>query len=464
MRPAIRRLANDVKVAIDTARTFGSDPERKAARERVWATLDDDVKVFNQWLGRLSAGCMATYNVYERCDFSCTACYLAKEANQTPPLPFEEVKAQLDAMRAHAGPGSNVQITAGEVTLLPVEDLIRIVRYAKEEARLDPMVMTHGQTFIQDPTYLERLVVEGGLEKVAIHIDTTQRGRIGQTKRMKEKDLHLIRDQFANLIRTTRKRTGVHLHAAHTFTITEDNLPEVPEVMRWMVKNSDAFRMISFQPTADVGRTRVKEQVGKRDLIWSKIAEGLGLERVNRNTFLMGHPACNNVALLWVVEFDGETHLMEVTREGEPIDRWFFEELMSGAFQGFYVDGASTPELVGRFLGLFFRSPKYLWQWPAYSTYRAFCAREWTPRFFKAIATGKPWNVRPLIVVCHNFMSSHELATKEGQKRLQHCAFRLPVDGKMVPMCEMNGTDLRRRKNLEAQERLLGIERKGQAA
>ncbi len=44
--------------------------------------------------------------------------------------------------------------------------------------------------------------------------------------------------------------------------------------------------------------------------------------------------------------------------------------------------------------------------------------------------------------------------TEEGRARLDACTFRLPVNGRMVSMCEMNGTDLRRQSNLEVQARL----------
>jgi len=40
-------------------------------------------------------------------------------------------------------------------------------------------------------------------------------------------------------------------------------------------------------------------------------------------------------------------------------------------------------------------------------------------------------------------MSPGDLLTKEGKERLEACIFKVPVDGKLVSMCEMNATDLR---------------------
>jgi len=92
------------------------------------------------------------------------------------------------------------------VTLLPVDDLARIVRQARE-LELDPMLMTHGQRLLEEPEYLRRLMVEGGLAKVAVHVDRTQRGRRGVSSYPSEPELMLVRDQlaapFADVSRTT---------------------------------------------------------------------------------------------------------------------------------------------------------------------------------------------------------------------------------------------------------------------
>lgn len=467
-----RDIVLDVKRVANALTNLKLDEERAAARREVFDALPQSAKdERHQWLGVISTGCAATHNVYERCNFYCTACYLSEEANHTPPLPFEEVKRQLDEIRKRLGPSANTQITAGEVTLLPREDLARIIRYARD-IQLDPMVMTHGQTYLDDPTYLHYLMKHGGLQKTAIHIDVTQKGRKFLKPGMREKDLHPLRDQFATIIRDARQVTGQMLHASHTMTITEQNYDDVPDVMEWMVRNNDAFRMISMQPTAEVGRTKALPQIQKQDEIWANICKGMGIT-TNRHTFVFGHPDCNTTSLIWVLRWKPSKHgpertaMMEVKRD-DPADMKFFDELMSGAFNGFYTDGESNAELLGKWLGLFVKSPKYFWQWPAYATRRAWADREWAPSFMGTVMKGGEWSCTPFIVVVHNFMSSHELETPYGQERLQACAFKLPVelDGKwsMVSMCEMNGTDLRKRVNIDVQDKLLQITRRSPAA
>lgn len=433
-------------------------PEERRAAAGMWSELPEHLRTEDQVLGRHSAGCAATYGVMEACNFNCTACYLSDDANHTPPLPLDEVKAQLDAIREHLGPWGNTQITAGEVTMLPCDDLVEIFRYC-QKIELSPMLMTNGQILLEDPNYLERLVLEGGLDKVGIHIDTTQKGRRGLKNRDTEKDIHWMRDAFANLLRQTRRRTGRPLSASHTFTVTESNFDGVPDVMRWLTRNGDAFRMVSFQPTADVGRTRSTQQTGRRGALWAKINEGLGTT-INPQPFKFGHPDCNSVSLSFVAWFrneegEDEHHVMDVVRPDNPEDEAFFNRLLNDGFAGFSPDGEPGSVVLARIFGRIAKNPRFLFDIPNFSLKRVSGERAWLPRLAKAIAAGRPWSVKPLVVVVHDFMSADELDTPKGQERLQSCSFRVPVDGRMVSMCELNGTDLRTRLNLEDQDRVV---------
>lgn len=432
-------------------------PEERNAVRRVWDDLPPEVQTEDQLLGRHSAGCAATYGTMEACNFYCTACYLADEANHTPPLPFAEVKAQLDQIRDYLGPGGSTQITAGEVTLLPCDELIRILQYCRQ-IELTPMVMTNGQVFLQQPDYLHRLILEGGLDRVGIHVDITQKGRLGLRKNDTEVDIHWIRDAMANLVRRARKITGRTLHAAHTFTVTERNFDDVPSVMAWMAKNVDAFRMVSFQPTADVGRTRAAQQTGRRPALWAQIQKGLG-HAINPQPLKFGHPDCNSVSLSFVARFrnaDGvdEVHLMDVVRAGETGDEAFLRDLLHRGFAGFTPGTEPGPVVLARVLGRIRKNPHYLVDIPAYCARRIYADRPWIRRLVAAAAAGRPFFIKPLSVVVHDFMSADELQTERGQVRLKACSFRVPIDGRMVSMCELNGTELRKQLNLADQARM----------
>ncbi len=124
----------------------------------------------------------------------------------------------------------------------------------------------------------------------------------------------------------------------------------------------------------------------------------------------------------------------------------------------FNTDDAEGAEAIGRFLGLFARRPRQLLSWPAYAIYRAATERRWLPAFVAAWARGAPCSISPFAVVMHDFMSRDEFDTEEGKARLDSCAFRVPVRGQMVSMCELNATSMREELNRE--QRLITLTRR----
>jgi uncharacterized radical SAM superfamily Fe-S cluster-containing enzyme len=73
--------------------------------------------------GRQGNGCGATIGAMPRCDFACRGCYLNAEANRIPAEPVEAIKAQMRLLRPVLGHAGNLQLTDGEVTLRPVEEV-----------------------------------------------------------------------------------------------------------------------------------------------------------------------------------------------------------------------------------------------------------------------------------------------------------------------------------------------------
>lgn len=385
--------------------------------------------------------CGATQGVMERCDFACTSCYLGSQANATPPLPEAEVFSQLDALRAFLGPQGKAQLTSGEVTLLPRDSLGRFVRYAKRIG-LDPMVMTHGQRLLEEPDYLEDLVAEDGLEKISIHIDVTQRGRKDWRPGLSESELHPLRERYAELIRRTRKTTGRTLHAAHTVTVTHQNFDDVASVARWVAHNADAFRMLSFQPVAEVGRTqdrRLEELT--LDRVWERICEGLG-QSLNRDAMHFGHPECNIVIPLVVLSIGERMLILETARAGKAWDRSYLDRLMH-ALGGFTVRGKTVWETVIGFLSLCLRHPRLLLETPLYAAYRLPGPLAWLLGGLGQLLRGRALRIRPLALVVHKFMSPDEIDTPLGRERLAACTFQVPVGDRIIPMCELNATGLR---------------------
>ncbi len=415
--------------------------------QECWDRLTPHLKAPQQLAGVAGVACGATHSIMEKCNFSCSSCYLSDVANKTEPLQFEAVKEQLDALRHHLGAGGKVQITSGEVTLLPRDELGRIISRAKEIG-LDPMVMTNGQRLLQVPDYLPALVDQYGLEKISIHIDTTQRGRPGMPMGLSERAIHPIRDRFARLIKQVRETTGKTLHAAQTVTVTRKNFADIPDIMRWAVGNLDSFRLISFLPVAEVGRTLDRRiQALSLDEVWEKICEGMG-RSLNRHAMYFGHARCSITVPLLVAAFGGRREFIEVVRAGGSWDLGFFKRALRQLVPYLDFDYSLWRNIPALLLGLL-RHPCLLVEIPLYGLYRLWGLRGWIGAFSWQLLFSGTAHIRPLMIVVHKFMSPDELETPLGKERLEACVFKLPVDGKMVSMCQMNATSLRRELNVQ---------------
>jgi hypothetical protein len=192
-----------------------AEEKARVLNER-WESLPLELRTNNQISGRHLTHCGFTLGA-SYCSFHCTHCYLPKNANEIPIPSLAQVMEQIDANRRLQGPGGGLQITGGDVADAywksgRGDELIEIVRYAISVGSI-PMLMTHGQTLIEHPEFLERLVVEGGLRQISVHVDMTQAGRHGfPIGRIKcEADLHPVRQAFTDLAWRVREKTGLLL-------------------------------------------------------------------------------------------------------------------------------------------------------------------------------------------------------------------------------------------------------------
>lgn len=417
--------------------------ERRRLLQARWDALPAALRQPTQLAGRTAVACGATHHVMERCNFSCTCCYLGPEANRTAPLPLAEVRRQLDVIRAHLGPGGPVQITAGEVTLLPVDELGAIIAHARS-IQLDPMVMTHGQRFLDEPAYLHRLMVAHGLEKISIHIDATQRGRRGVAAGATEAGLNQVRAACARLIREARAHTGRPLTAASTITVTEDNVGALAEVTRWFLANADAFHLLSFLPVAAVGRTQVGAKTAELDdRIWQAVEQAVR-RPLNRRALHFGHADCNTTVPLVVARGGGRRAVFECLRAGHPGDARLWAELVVLAEAPFHWSDGLWANL-GRLARVGARHPGFCARAAGWALRRLVgaAAPELARVCVGAWRRGERPVFAPFLVVLHQFMSAEELDTDLGRERLAACVFKVPVDGAMISMCEMNARGIR---------------------
>lgn len=422
-------------------------PGIEALLEERWRDLPPSVRTDQQLAGRGGVACGATWGVMERCNFTCTSCYLTELGNQTPALPFDLVRAQLDTLRDHLGSGGKVQITSGEVTLLPVDDLGRIVRYALDVG-LDPMVMTNGDRFRRDDGYLVRLVEHYGLRKISLHVDTTQKGRkwspdgawVSMPLGLREAELNPLRDRFAELVEDVARRTKTRLHAAHTVTVTPATLRDVSDIAAWALDRA-AFRIVSFQPVAAVGRTEDTADAALTiDAVWGQIEAGIG-QTLNKDAMLFGHPQCNLTVPFVAVAAKGvPTQIVEVVRQHSGWDRRVFRRMLEELSVHSDLDAGWMGNL-RRALATCLRKPRFgldLFAWIVARAVMEF------PKALRVLVRGRLPRLFPMLFVIHKFMDADELDTEIGRERLDACVFKLPLeDGTLVSMCEMNASSLR---------------------
>lgn len=421
------------------------DPEKEAYLRARWESLPACTKTPNQISGRHLTHCGFTLGA-SYCSFHCTHCYLPKNANSIPIPSLDQMKEQIDANRRLQGPGAGLQITGGDVADAywrsgRQDELVEIIRYALSVG-LVPMLFTHGQTLFEQPQFLERLVVEGGLRQVAVHIDMTQAGRKGYPiqRITSEADLHPIRQQFTDLALGIRERTGATLEFAHNCTVTRRNIDHVPEIIRWFLADPNrslVWRMLSFQPEADTGRTIYSEKPITPADVWAKIQEGSGFP-LRREATIFGHPDCNSWAPLLIARPSGLA--FPILQENKKLDRFLGDILAKTGGLSLVNDDANTPPW--RLAGILFAHPGFLFR--SLAALLSLLQHGLIPKeMLRAILQGQ---VHTLNIGIHNFMDAAQVANAAHdpvtQCRLDACVFKGAVkrngQWEAVPMCSMN--------------------------
>ena len=421
--------------------------EKGALLRARWDSLPAGLKTPNQISGRHLTHCGFTTGA-SYCSFHCTHCYLPKNANQVPIPSLAQMREQIDANRRFQGPGGGLQLTGGDVADAywrsgRQEELVEIVRYAVGVG-LVPMLMTHGQTLLEHPEFLERLMVHGGLRQVAVHVDMTQAGRhgypIGRIKT--EADLHPVREAFTELALGLQRKTGLKLEFAHNCTVTERNIEHVPDIVRWALakpERTHVWRMFSFQPEADTGRTYYSKHPVTPTRAWEQLCAGTG-HTLEREFSIFGHPDCNSWVPLLVSRRSGR-HIVFPPQDART--KALYEELLARVGGvSFVTDDARTTPF--RLLGILWQNPRLIGRLLVHVV-RLVLRGVLPAEFAVALATGRAHTVGFGI---HNFMDAAQVARADAdatvKARLDSCVFKGAVkdrrtgEWEAVPMCAMN--------------------------
>ena len=355
-----------------------------------------------QMIGRrMAIGCVAL-EITQRCNLDCSYCYLSESSEALKDIPIEEVFRRIDLIHAHFGPNTDVQVTGGEPTLRDRAELVAIVRYIKRRG-LRSSLFTNG---IKAGRELLDELACAGLEDVAFHVDMTQ-GRAGYAS---EGALNALRTQYIERAR------GLRMAVIFNTTAYAGNFHELPDLVRFFVKQSDVVRFASFQVGADTGRGVERARVAVDSAtIMQAIREGAGAP-LDFGAASAGHAECNGYAYGLVVN-------------GKVIDFFsdpaFVREILASSSR-LTVDRADRLATLKTAAGYLLRHPVVMW-----GVVRRLSRGAWAERRDFIAARGK---INKISFFVHNFMDAHAL----DRERCEACSFMVMTPEGPMSMCVHN--------------------------
>ncbi len=356
-----------------------------------------------QLIGRVAPiGCVAL-EITQRCDLDCTLCYLAESSQAIKDLPLEEIFRRIDDIAGRYGAWTNVQITGGEPTLRPRSELAAIVRRAVE-ARLRPALFTNG---IRASRSLLAELCDAGLREVAFHVDTTQQ-RKGYAD---EAALNAVRDDYLE------RAQGLPLAVYFNTTVHDANFADVPMLVRYFIRRSDAVRIASFQLQAETGRgvLGARGPAITPDSVVAQITKGAGTE-LDFDAVRIGHARCNRYGLALIA--NGKAY--DALDDRQFIARFIAETA------SLPIDRLNWPRSARALLGHGMRHPAFALQGMAW-----LMRKGWQMR--RDLVAGRG-SVRKLTLFVHNFMDAGRL----DQERIDACVLAVETSEGPVPMCRYN--------------------------
>ena len=351
---------------------------------------------------RWAVGCVAL-EVTQRCNLDCTLCYLSESSEALHDLPLAELLRRLQAIRDRYGPGVDIQITGGEPTLRRRDELVALVRRARE-LELRPALFTNG---IRASRALLETLCDAGLVDVAFHVDMTQL-RKGYRS---ETDLNEVRAEYIERAR------GLPLAVYFNTTVFDGNLREIENVVRFFVAHAAVVRLASFQLQAATGRGVLGRRGPNldRSTVIDRIRAGVGAP-LQFDAFDFGHPHCNRYAMTLVA--NGRAHDM--------LDDTRFARGVLAATTGFSVDRGAPRRTAAALAVRVLRTPRLV---PAALAWSA--RKLWTMKGDLLASRGQ---AHKLSFFIHDFMDACSLA----HDRIEACAFMVASADGPISMCLHN--------------------------
>ena len=357
----------------------------------------------HQIAGRRWGVACVSLEITQRCNLDCTLCYLSDSAEAVRDFPLDEVFRRIDLIVDHYGPGTDVQVSGGEPTLRPRDELLAIVAHLSARG-LRASLFTNG---IKATRELLIELANAGLTDVAFHVDMTQQ-RAGYAN---EAELNVLRREYIERAR------GLPISVFFNTTVHAGNFAEVPMLAGFFAANADVVRFASFQLQADTGRgvLRAREDTIDNDSIALRLQQGVGTA-LRFNVLLAGHHDCNRSAVMLVI--NGRTF--------DAFDDPAFIQRFMRETAGFRIDRGTTQRSVRSLLMGVARRPRLALASAAWALRFA-----WKARRDLLAARGR---IHKLTLFTHNFMDACAL----DRERIDACVFMAITQDGPISMCAYN--------------------------
>jgi hypothetical protein len=189
------------------------------------------------------------------------------------------------------------------------------------------------------------------------------------------------------------------------------------------------MRLKCFQPLAEVGRTDPSLKGVTPDELWQRIAEGAGDPAIRRGEGWLGHPGCSRfVQGLAVRRYNAVAFVPLYCRDDEGEMRLLNDLLDRLGGASFRLDDRARA--LRRAAGIAI-------------DHGGFIIGRLLPAFVRLLRRTRSFRANYFCIVSHHFMSAAEMKTAEGAERLAACAFRVPINGRLEPMCAVNALGVR---------------------
>lgn len=247
-------------------------------------------------LGRFSGGSkrpmMAMLEITNRCNMNCPLCFTDAHHNALD-VGLDEIVKRLQTLLEVAGP-IPLQISGGEPTLHPQLD--EVVAEVKSRGFRNIELVTNGVIISANQDYLDALV-DRGLTAVYLQFDGLRKQTL---EAIRGQDMSEVRIRSIEAIR----KAGICCTLAVAVT-PQINDQELGDIVEFGISNIDTVRAINFQSaTRFAGRYRI--QSAERGYSLAQLVELIevqcGLDKGGFVSDLLGHPQCNAMSLVYVVD------------------------------------------------------------------------------------------------------------------------------------------------------------------